>query len=505
MKQKAIGSITRFIAPRSLRYQLLSRSLLILACLLLLIGFFQYLYMKQFIYKNKAESIHSQIMSIPREAWPMMGGNNNQGARRDPPMRLMFFSPDSSVAFIDTEGKYTLIVEPPDSGASVQLSQEEYENALQGKPDFRYLIVKGADGVEQLVVLQQINSRGKTTGLVQVSSWTAPMKEVLLGQLLTFIALATIALVFGLFTFLPVLKRTLVPLSKMVGTVERIDAGNLDERLPERQNQLEIDKLSLSFNHMLERLEASFEAEKEAKERMRRFIADASHELRTPLTSIHGFLEILLRGAASQPDQLHKALSSMYSESERINKLVQDLLLLARLDRSPTVQLEEGELDLVIQSMEPQLRLLAGERSVGFKLEPHMTCMFDQDKMKQVVLNLFHNAVQHTNPATGHIDVELGRVRGGVELTVRDNGSGIPEEHLPHLFDRFYRIDTSRARRYGGAGLGLSITKTIAEIHGGTIDVESEVGRGSAFRIWIPEHYEGQEEERAKEPEDGRA
>jgi len=262
----------------------------------------------------------------------------------------------------------------------------------------------------------------------------------------------------------------------------------LNERLPVRQGQLEIDRLSLSFNGMLERLEDSFEAEKEAKEQMRRFIADASHELRTPLTSIHGFLEILLRGAANHPDQLEKALKSMYGESERINKLVQDLFMLARLDRTPTFEMKEEGLDRMLHDMEPQLRLLAGNRAVDFSIQTGLGCVCNQDKIKQVVLNLFQNAIQHTDPEQGHIEVMLDEDEDArmVRLSVKDNGPGIPEEHLAHLFDRFYRIETSRARKYGGAGLGLSITKSIVDIHGGNIRVESRVGEGSVFIVSLP-------------------
>jgi two-component system OmpR family sensor kinase len=176
----------------------------------------------------------------------------------------------------------------------------------------------------------------------------------------------------------------------------------------------------------------------------------------------------------------------MYGESERINKLVHDLLLLAKLDRTPNVQLTEGDLDSLIKEMEPQLRLLAGHRKVDLRLDIHTRCRFDEDKMKQVLLNLFHNAVQHTHPEDGHIEIYAGPVPEGIQIAVKDNGMGILNEHLPHLFDRFYRSDSSRTRKYGGAGLGLSITKSIVEVHGGTIKAESRRGEGSTFYVLLP-------------------
>ena len=143
-------------------------------------------------------------------------------------------------------------------------------------------------------------------------------------------------------------------------------------------------------------------------------------------------------------------------------------------------------MDDLLHEMEHQLRLLAGERTVTFLLEPETRCQCDPDKIKQVVLNLFHNAVQHTHPETGEVRLSLTRKDTGVEIAVRDNGPGIAPEHLAHLFDRFYRIDSSRARRSGGAGLGLSITRSIVELHGGTIDVESAIGEGSTFIVRLP-------------------
>ena len=505
MKQQE--RLQSFIVPNSLRFQLLSRSLLLMAVLLGVIGFFQYVFMRGFIYENQASSLQNQIQSIPPPAWEYMASNspdNTSNIRdslvnpndslpnanvssenlRQPP--FLFF-PNASIALIDGSGNFSVLPNSTINTATPpKLTNQEYQDAMGSNVRITYKIVNQTEGGEQLLVLQPIQTRGPSTELIQVSVSTKPMKTMLIQQLVTFLSLAVLALIGGILVFIPVLRKTLIPLSTMVNTVEQIDAENLAERLPVEQGQLEIDRLAISFNGMLERLESSFQAEKEAKEQMRRFVADASHELRTPLTSIHGFLEVLLRGAMNQPEKLHKSLKNMYAESERMKKLVQDLLLLAKLDRSPNYQLTNGVLDVVIKEMAPQLRLLAGNRKVSLQLTSDLRCRFDEDKMRQVVLNLFHNAVQYTDPEIGYIQLSLDKVSDGVELTMRDNGSGISEEHLPYLFDRFYRSEPSRARKYGGAGLGLAITKSIVELHGGTIRVESVEGKETVFYVGIP-------------------
>lgn len=377
MNQKAIVRLKSFLAPNSLRIQLLSRSLLILAVLLVLIGLLQYVFMQEVIYRNKAASMQSQIMSIPPDAWRYFGISPEYGHIRPP--RL--FIPETNLAFIDLQGNYSVLLNGPDGINPPKLATQEYFDVLKKKPGLNYKLIN-VGGAEQLVVLQPVFDRGQVLGIVQAGTLTSPLKELLIRQLLIFLVLSLIAMLFGLLGFLPILKRTLVPLSNMVDTAEQIDAGNLAKRFPTRQGQTEIDRLAESFNGMLERLEASFTAERETKEQMRRFIADASHELRTPLTAIHGFLEVLLRGAANQPDQLHKALTSMHGESERLNKLVHDLLLLAKLDRAPNIELTEGSLDAVIRDMEPQLRILAGKRRLDLSIEPNVKCKYDADKMK---------------------------------------------------------------------------------------------------------------------------
>jgi two-component system OmpR family sensor kinase len=178
----------------------------------------------------------------------------------------------------------------------------------------------------------------------------------------------------------------------------------------------------------------------------------------------------------------------MQLESRRINKLVEDLLLLAKLDQAPSPERIEIRLDKLLQEMEPQLRLLGGTRNVSLQINPGIQVSGHPDQLKQAVLNLFLNAVQHTDPDTGSLSLMLYTEASEAIITVSDNGSGIAAEHLPHLFERFYRSESSRTRKSGGTGLGLAITQSLVAKHHGTIHVDSIESTGSTFQIRLPLH-----------------
>jgi two-component system OmpR family sensor kinase len=468
--------------PRSLRYQLLAQTLMILALILLAIGFTQYFVMKNFLYQNEAETLNARLMSLPRD----MGFKPPDD---DGPNHRFFFVQDLSLATIDENGNFQDLLKNSSIKAP-KLSKKQYQALIQdflNHKNVPYQIETNSKGIEQLLVFKPAGGPpDQMNGILQLGTDTAPLKQVLLQQLLIFSILSALALAGGLAIYLRVLNKTLVPLSKIVKAVKKTNAGNLEERLPVEQGQEEIDDLAKSFNEMLGRLEVSFEHEREVKEQMRRFIADASHELRTPLTSINGFLEVLLRGAANRPEQLYKALHSMQGESKRIIKLVEDLLLLTKLYRAPEFHPSETSLSNLIAEMEPQLKMLAHDRKIEFNLTENVVGSYEPDKLKQVILNLFNNAVQHTDPLNGEIIVSLTTAGRFAEITVQDNGSGISEQNLPLIFDRFYRADVSRTRRTGGAGLGLSITKSIVEAHGGKIEARSKLGNGTVFRVFLP-------------------
>ncbi|MEH7599892.1 histidine kinase dimerization/phospho-acceptor domain-containing protein, partial [Bacillus velezensis] len=294
---------------RTLRFQLLFRSLAILALLLCFIGGTQYMFMTRTMYENQAISIQSDINSMDQSVWRSI----TTLARSETPAHPNLIYPGVTVAFINPSYKMSVLSEDPHAGAAPSFPKKVYQDALKDTMALHYQVAHNKAGEEIIVVFQAISVDGRQAGVVQMSTLTQPLNDSLFRQISIFAVLSFAALVIGLFVFLPVIRLTLKPLSRIVRMMGDIHAGSLDKRLPIDRKQAEIESLGISINQMLERIETSFQAEKEAKERIRQFVSDASHELRTPLTSIHGFIEILMRGAAEKPEQKEKALQSMYA------------------------------------------------------------------------------------------------------------------------------------------------------------------------------------------------
>jgi two-component system OmpR family sensor kinase len=271
----------------------------------------------------------------------------------------------------------------------------------------------------------------------------------------------------------------LQPIGQVTTTALQITrADDLSRRIPLVGPPTgEVGQLVQAFNETLERLETLFQAQ-------RRFLADVSHELRTPLTGIRGNVDLIRQfGRADE-----ESLEAISSEVERMTRMVQDLLLLAQAEtgKLPLAQ-ETVELDTLMLEVYRQSKVLANEK-IQLKIgrEDQARVIGDRDRLKQVVLNLVANAIEHT-PNGGEVHLDLLCDGTHARLSVSDTGQGIPEQDLPHIFERFYRRDPSRSRRAGGgAGLGLSIAYWIARSHGGTIEVESEEGKGSTFIIVLP-------------------
>jgi two-component system, OmpR family, sensor kinase len=311
----------------------------------------------------------------------------------------------------------------------------------------------------------------------------------LLEQKYTFLVVSVLVLILGTILGVTVFKYTLRPLNNTTNTIENINIDQLNIRLPIETGQIEIDRLSKAFNNMLERIEISFEMEQKTKDKMRQFVSDASHELRTPLTSIHGFVEVLLRGAAKDEAKLDLALKSILMESERLAKLVSDLLLLTKLDRQVPVEVKIENINDIIKELYPQLKIFCGERNINLQLVDNIFARVNRNQIKQIVINLVQNAVHHTDEKLGTIIVSTSSQEINSEdyavLKVIDNGAGISEQHVKNIFDRFFRIESHRSRKQGGYGLGLSIVKSIVEAHEGEIHVQSEISKGTTFSIYL--------------------
>jgi two-component system OmpR family sensor kinase len=233
-----------------------------------------------------------------------------------------------------------------------------------------------------------------------------------------------------------------------------------------------VGQLGQALNTMLSGIEGAFAARAASEDRLRRFLADASHELRTPLTSIRGYSELFERGARDRPEDLAISMRHIREEAARMSVLVDDLLLLARLDRQRPLELERVDLNAVVRDAVRAAGAAAPERTVGLHTPGHLYVDGDPDRLRQVIDNLLANALLHT-PSTAPVEVRLRREDATVLLEVADGGPGVPPEEQANIFEPFRRADPTRARATGGAGLGLTIVSAIAHAHGGTVGVLS--------------------------------
>jgi len=277
------------------------------------------------------------------------------------------------------------------------------------------------------------------------------------------------------------------PLARIGETAGAIAAGDLTRRVQPATERTEVGRLGLSLNAMLTQIEGEVARRTASEERLRRFVADASHELRTPLTSIRGYAELFRRGAADRPADLAVAMRRIESEAGRMGGLVDDLLLLARLDEGRPLQRTRVDLALLAQDAAADACAVAPDRDVSVVINGWALVAGDDARLRQVVGNLVRNALSHT-PAGSPFSVEVLGANGSVALAVVDHGPGLTPEQAARVFDRFWRADPSRHRAGapGGSGLGLSIVQALAVAHGGQVDVRPTPAGGATFRLLLP-------------------
>ncbi|USQ76919.1 sensor histidine kinase [Ornithinimicrobium cryptoxanthini] len=352
--------------------------------------------------------------------------------------------------------------------------------------------VDSQDGDTQWRVLLAGYSSQQGEGTVAVALPLSPVSNTVqkLLALTTIVGLSTLLAV-ALISWFAV-RRAFRPLTRIEDTAAAIAAGDLARRIPERRANDEVASLSDSLNAMLAQIEQSFAVREASEARMRQFVADASHELRTPLATVKGYAELYRVGGVTRPEDVAGAMRRIEDESSRMARLVEDLLLLTRLDTTLHRPVDDVDLTVVANDVVQDARVRAPERTISLSrygpLNGPVVVPGDDFALRQVLTNLVANAVAHT-PDDASVDVLIGQTEDRAVIEVQDHGPGIPPEAASRVFERFYRADPSRTRspgKGGGTGLGLSIVASIVARHGGSVRHRETSGGGATFRVELP-------------------
>ena len=356
-----------------------------------------------------------------------------------------------------------------DNAAAVETEGEPFTIKAKG-PDFRAIAVVLPTTGDTVVVAQSLQAVERT-------------KHQLL---VLFLFVGLIALLMIAIAARYVIQIGMRPLENVEKTAEQIASGDLSARLPDAKPNTEVGRLVSSLNTMLARIEESFAARTESEGRLRRFVADASHELRTPLTAIRGFAELHRQGAVTGESDTKELVARIERESVRMSSLVEDLLILARMDQGPKMEIKPVNLSEVVTDVVESARAAGPGHPIKLTAGNEIYALGDANRIHQVVANLLANARVHT-PVGTQITVEVIHLDKEVQVVVADNGPGLSEANREKIFERFYRVDPSRQRTgTEGSGLGLSIVDAVMRSHSGHVSVDSKLGEGSTFTLHFP-------------------
>ncbi len=337
-------------------------------------------------------------------------------------------------------------------------------------------IASGENGDVRTMIMASTLNIGGQPHLLEVAQSLAPIDNVLARVGFFLVMSILLILVLAVLSGAFLIRRALAPVRRITGTARGIESSaDLSQRVGYRGPRDEIGQLATTFDHMIDRLDRALKSQ-------RNFVADASHELRGPLTIIQGNLDLLKRNLGEEDRR--ESIRALEVETARMSKIVADLLVLAELDSGQAEPKQMISLRDVLLDAESRAKQLAGNRQLAIGRQEDLWVTVDAHRLEQVLNNLVDNAIRYT-PEGGAITLSLFREGDWARLEVADTGIGISSDQLPHVFDRFYRVDKARSRAKGGTGLGLAIVKGIVEQHGGKVTVTSQLGKGSTFTVWL--------------------
>ena len=357
------------------------------------------------------------------------------------------------------------------------------DSSLPKKTTAAPVVITGSDDEMWLATVVPVRDERVTVGYLRVERSMEPVYAALHRLLALILIAVPLALAVAALGGYAVARAGLAPIGRIIRTAQAIGEGDLSQRIGPLPGHDEVGRLASTFDDMLGRLEQAFARQKQ-------FTADASHELRTPVAAIRAQAEAALAKPRSREEYV-EILSIIREEAQHLGHLVAQLMFLARQDAAPAPSaMETVNLDEILDAVVQQMRVLADQHRISLTLgaNPAVLLRGDQTALTQLFINLVDNAVKYT-PAGGQVTVASRPDRTQVHVSITDTGPGIPPEHLPRIFDRFYRVDKARSRSMGGAGLGLAIAMAVARAHGGDITVETKPGQGSVFTVTLPRYH----------------
>jgi heavy metal sensor kinase len=463
------------VNPRSLRFRIAAWYAGLLTAALLIFGVSVYIGLERYLYWDLQRTLDADCRSI-----------SSQLLSQHPFREADWLSGEIEEAYSPAlNGRFIRVIQPGDgviylSGAPKDGAFDPSQVSLPGAREKNPRKVELAHGHRLLIGMADYTAPDGTRFIVESGVPYHQIEVVLHGLLVTFTIYMPVLISLAVGSGYWLMRRSLQPVDEITRRAEGITSTNLSQRLPVIRTGDELERLSVALNRMIERLDQAFQ-------HINRFSADASHELRTPLT----ILQLELEGIA-QTHRLNPVLTdqigSALEETDRMSHIVENLLAISRLDAGE-VKMDKTRLDLgqLAASTADQMRLLADEKRIQFrtKVAENIFVEGDRSRLQQVVVNLIANAIKYT-PDGGEVEVSVRANRSTAVLEVADNGVGISEDALPHVFERFYRADKARSRNSGGAGLGLAIAKSICTAHGTEIKVSSRECHGSRFIVELP-------------------